>query len=202
VQFSSGKYKGRIFIAANHSAGDPQPHFTDYRAHGFYTDDHGRHFRLSADLPMPGGNENMAVQLGGNRLMLNYRNQKGDVKARIVAISSNGGDTWDTAYFDKNLPDPVCQGSILQAGNYKGKPVLAFCNAADTTSRNHLTLRISFDEGKTWPQHYPIDQAPEGNKGDYTAYSDIVYLAANKLGVLYERDNYTAIVFAVVSWKR
>ena len=202
MQFSSGKYKGRIFVAANHSAGTPQPHFTDYRAHGFYTDDHGSSFRLSADLPMPGGNENMAVQLSGNRLMLNYRNQKGDVKARIVAISSSGGDTWDTAYFDKNLPDPVCQGSILQAGKYKGKPVLAFCNAADTARRNHLTLRISFDEGNTWPQHYLIDQAPEGNNGDYTAYSDIVPLAANKLGVLYEKDNYKAIVFTVVGWKR
>lgn len=202
LQFSSGKYKGRIFIAANHSAGDPKPHFTDYRAHGFYTDDHGRSFRLSADLPMPGGNENMAVQLSGNRLMLNYRNQKGDVKARIVAISSNGGDTWDTAYFDKSLPDPVCQGSISEVGKYRGKPVLAFCNAADTARRNHLTLRISFDEGKTWPQHYLIDQAPEGNNGDYTAYSDIVRLAANKLGVLYEKDNYKEIVFTVVSWKR
>ncbi len=202
IQFSSGKYKGRIFIAANHSAGDPQLHFTDYRAHGFYSDDHGSSFRLSADLPMPGGNENMAVQLSADRLMLNYRNQKGDVKARIVAISSNGGDTWDTAYFDKNLPDPVCQGSILQAGKYRGKPVLAFCNAADTARRNHLTVRISFDEGKTWAQNYLIDQAPEGNKGDYTAYSDIVSLAANKLGVLYEKDNYKEIVFWIVSWKR
>ncbi len=202
TQFSTGKYKGRIFVAANHSAGDPQPHFTDYSAHGFYTDDHGNSFRLSADLPMPGGNENMAVQLSADRLMLNYRNQKGDVKARIVAISSNGGDTWDTAYFDKNLPDPVCQGSILQAGKYRGKPVLAFCNAADTARRNHLTVRISFDEGKTWAQNYLIDQAPEGNKGDYTAYSDIVSLAANKLGVLYEKDNYKEIVFWIVSWKR
>lgn len=202
LQFSSGKYKGRIFIAANHSAGDPQPHFTDYRAHGFYTDDHGRSFRVVADLPKPGGNESMAVALSADRLMLNYRNQQGDVKARIVAISSNGGDTWDTAYFDKNLPDPVCQGSILGLGIYKGKAILAFCNAADTARRDHLMLRISFDEGKSWRQNYLIDQAPEGSKGDYTAYSDLVYLAASKLGVLYERDNYSAIVFSVVSWKR
>ncbi len=202
IQFKEGKYKGRIFIAANHSAGPPQPHFTDYRAHGFYTDDHGKSFRIGADLPMPGGNENMAVQLSGNRLMLNCRNQRGDVKARIVAISSNGGDTWDTAYFDKNLPDPVCQGSILQAGKFRGRAVLAFCNAADTARRNHLTLRISVDEGKTWVQHYLIDQAPEGSKGDYTAYSDIVSISSNKLGVLYEKDNYSAIVFTVVAFSR
>src|SRR5690606_24703914 len=47
MQFSCGKYKGRIYVAANHSAGDPQPHFKDYQAHGFYTDDHGKTFHLS-----------------------------------------------------------------------------------------------------------------------------------------------------------
>lgn len=117
---------GRIFVAANHSAGPPQKHFTDYRAHGFYTDDHGKHFQLGAEVNLPGGNENMAVELSNNRLMLNFRNQKGDVRNRVVAISSNGGTSWDTVYFDPRLPDPVCQGSILAIGNRNGKNVIAF----------------------------------------------------------------------------
>ena len=45
IQFASGRYKGRIFVAANHSAGDPQPEFKDYAAHGYYTDDHGKRDR-------------------------------------------------------------------------------------------------------------------------------------------------------------
>ena len=43
----------------------------------------------------------MATELSDGKLMFNSRNQKGDIRARIVCISSNGGQTWDTTYFDK-----------------------------------------------------------------------------------------------------
>src|SRR6218665_2363513 len=42
IQLTSGKYKGRIYVAANHSAGEPQKHYADGRAFGYYTDDHGK----------------------------------------------------------------------------------------------------------------------------------------------------------------
>ena len=50
MQFSAGLYKGRMYVAANHSAGDPQAQFVDYKAHGFYTDDHGKSFHLSENI--------------------------------------------------------------------------------------------------------------------------------------------------------
>ena len=201
IQLTHGTYRGRIYVAANHSAGSPKADFTDYFAHGFYTDDHGKTFRLSENVTMPGGNENMAAELSDDKLMLNLRNQRGDVKSRIIAISSNGGSTWDTTYFDKNLPDPVCQGSILIVGGKKGKSILAFCNPADTARRDNLTLRISYNEGKTWTHNYLIDKSTAGYKGDYTAYCDIIKLSGNEIGVLYEKDNYTQIVFTVVRWQ-
>ncbi|HRD43640.1 MAG TPA: sialidase family protein, partial [Ferruginibacter sp.] len=76
-------------------------------------------FHLGESLNMPGSNESMATELSGGRLMMNSRNQKGDIRARIIGISSNGGITWDTTYFDLNLPDPVCQASILTLGKRK-----------------------------------------------------------------------------------
>jgi sialidase-1 len=121
MQFQTGQYKGRIYVAGNHSAGQPQKRGMDYDAHGFYTDDHGKTFHLGASLNVPGSNESMAAELSGGRLMMNSRNQKGDIKARIVSVSSNGGQTWDTSYFDHNLPDPVCQGSILNIGKKRKK---------------------------------------------------------------------------------
>lgn len=201
VQFPSGKYKGRIYVAANHSAGEPKPHYADGRANGFYTEDHGKTFKLSDDVPVPGGNESMATVLSGNKLMLNIRNQSGNIKARIVAVSSNGGKSWDTTYFDRQLPDPVCQGSILTIGQEKGKSIVAFCNDADTTRRDNLTLRISFDEGKTWTINKVIAKSPAGYQGDYSAYSDLVKLLATQIGVLYEKDNYKEIVFREIDWK-
>ena len=201
MQFTAGKYKGRIYIAANHSAGDPQKNSEDYKAHGFYTDDHGKTFHLSENVSSPGGNEAMAAELSGSKLMMNLRNQRGDVKARIIAISKDGGVKWDTTYFDKNLPDPVCQGSILTIGKKNGKNIIAFCNAADTKQRDNLTLRISFDEGNTWKRNYVVDKSTDG-KGDFTAYSDIVKLGKKKVGVLYERKGYSQIVFKTIDWKK
>jgi len=201
MQLTDGPYKGRIYIAANHSAGAPKSNFADYQAHGFYTDDHGKTFKLSETIPVEGGNEATAAELSGGRLMFNARNQKGDVRARIVAISSDGGTKWDTTFFDHNLPDPVCEGSILTLGRSKGKNMLAFCNAADTKMRDNLTLRISFDDGKTWKKSYVVDKSTAGEK-DFTAYSDIVSTEKNTIGVLYERDGYKAIVFKNVEWRK
>jgi len=201
MQFADGKYKGRIFIAANHSSGEPQPHFADYEAHGYYTDDHGKTFHLGQTVNIPGANESMATQLTPDRLMMNSRNQKGDIRARLVSISSNGGQTWDTSYFNTTLIDPVNQGSILTVGKQKHQSIVAFCNAADTKNRNNLTLRISFDEGKTWAKAILIDKSAGDTAKDFTAYSDIASISKSEIGVLYERDNYKQIVFRVIKWK-
>lgn len=201
TQFSAGMYKGRIYVAANHSAGSPKARFEDYLAHGFYSDDHGKSFHLSQDLSLPGSNEATAAPLSGNKLMMNARNQKGDVKARIVARSEDGGQTWSTIGIDKNLPDPVCEGSLLELGMKKRKQWLAFCNAADTLRRNNLTLRISDDEGQTWKKNILVDGSPD-NKKDFTAYSDIVKINKNNIGVLYERNGYGEIVFTCINWKK
>jgi sialidase-1 len=197
MQFPRGKYKGRIYVAANHTEGEPQPHFTDYHAHGFYTDDHGKTFHLSETVSFPGSNEATAAELNSDMLMMNMRNQHGDPRCRIVAFSSDGGSHWDTTYSDPQLPDPVCEGAILNVGSKRGKDVLAFCNNADTAHRRNLTLRISFDRGATWKKSYRVD----GN-GVSTAYSDIVKTGKHQIGVLYERNGYAQIVFTAIKWKR
>jgi sialidase-1 len=201
MQFQTGKYKGRIFVAANHSVGTPQNHFTDYAAHGYFTDDHGKTFHLGATVNVPGSNESMATELSGDKLMMNSRNQQGNVRARIVSISSDGGTTWDTSYFDETLIDPVNEGSILTIGKKHGKNIVAFCNAADTKRRDTLTLRVSYDDGKTWSKSIVIDKSEDGTKEDFTAYSDLVKLSKHKIGVLYERNGYKEIAFTVVKWK-
>jgi len=199
MQFQNGKYKGRIFIAANHSAGEPQELSMDYNAFGFYTDDHGKTFHISEDIRLPGSNESTAAELSGSKLMMNSRNQTGDIKARIVSISSNGGVTWDTTYFDTALIDPINEGSLLTISHQREGNILAFCNTADTLNRNNLTLRISFNDTKTWNKSFVIDK--DINKKDYTAYSDLVRTSKDEIGILYERNDYTEIVFKTLKWR-
>jgi sialidase-1 len=201
-QFKKGRYKGRIFVAANHSVGDPQENFAEYQAHGFFTDDHGKSYSLSNSIDIPGSNESIAAELSGDRLIMSIRNQKGDIRRRILAYSSDGGQSWDEAKFDEDLPDPVCQGSILDLGERDGKTILAHSNNANETERNHLTIKISYDEGRNWELTIPIDYNGDRSKLPWTAYSDLVKLDDNALGILYERDNYREIVFKNVTWNR
>jgi sialidase-1 len=192
LQFERGKYKGRIYVAANHSSGDPKPELRDYQAHGYFTDDHGATFHLSETVPFEGSNESTAAELSNNGLMMNSRNQTG--KYRVVSLSKDGGETWDTTFVDHNLPDPICEGSLLNVGIKKGELILAFCNNNDTKSRDSLTLRVSFNEGRTWKKKYLIDPKNSG-------YSDIVKMSKKKIGVLYEADGYKEIKFVEVKWK-
>lgn len=199
LQFEKGKYRGRIYVAANHSSGDPRGRFEDYQAHGFYTDDHGEHFQLSESVTLAGSNESTAAELSGGRLMLNSRNQKGDVRARIISISKDGGGSWDTTYFDRALIDPVCEGSILNIGWRKGKAMLAFSNPASTNKREQLTIRISEDEGVSWKKSIRVGAAV--GDGDIQAYSDLVVIGKKQLGVLYEQNDYREIVFMLIPWR-
>ena len=201
MQFTTGKYKGRIFVAANHSSGGPRPGFQDYAAHGYFTDDHGKTFHLSQSVDMPGSNESTATELSDGSLIMNMRNQRGDIRARIVAVSHTGGASWDTVYFDRRLPDPVCEGSILTVGVKKGKAILAFSNAADTVNRDNLTLRISFDAGKTWTKNIVVDKGAAGKEKNHAAYSDIVKTGKGTIGVLYESEGYSRIVFTSIRWR-
>jgi len=194
-QFVTGPYAGRIYIAANHSEGEPQPNGKDYKAHAYYSDDHGQTFHLSSTLPFEGSNESMAAQIAPTAVYMNSRNQQGNVKRRIVSYSSDGGATWDTTYYDQNLPDPVNQGATISRPLKKGTFLLAVCNAADTSQRDNLTLRLSRDKGKTWYVNKVIAKAPEGAKGAYSAYCDMVFLNKRNMGVLFEFDGYKYIVF-------
>ena len=197
IQMQRGGYTGRIFVAANHSAGPPQAHFLDYVANGFYSDDHGKSFHIAADIPVPGGNEAMAVELPDGALMINARIQSGDPTCRLVAISHSGGDAWDTVRYDRNLPDPVCQGSVLDLSSPGNGSLIAFCNNADTTERTNLTLRLSSDRGISWPSFVHVDgDLNSSPQEDATAYSDLVQMKdPTQIGIVYERKNYAEIVF-------
>ena len=193
-QFVSGPNKGRIYIAANHSAGDPIAQGKDWNAHAFYSDDHGKTFKLSQNVPYPGTNESTAAQIGENEVYMSSRNQQLNPKQRVISVSNDGGESWQSSAPDPNLPDPINQGSVLSWK--KGKNfVLAHINAADEKNRDNLTLRLSKDKGKTWYFTKLIAKAPEGYKGAYSAYSDIVLMKPKLVGILYEKDNYKDIVF-------
>lgn len=189
LQLGQGRYRGRLFVAANHSEGPPQPQFRDYRAHGFYSDDHGQTWHLTPTVSYPGGNESTAAETSTGSLLMNIRNQSGDAKNRLLAFTPDAGQTWSRVVVAADLPDPVCQGSMVDFTPNGGRRVLIFSNPASTSRRENLTVRVSHDDGASWSAGKLIYAGP-------AAYSDLVVAADGTLGVLYEKDSYTTIAYA------
>ena len=58
---------------------------------------------------------------------------------------------------------------------------------------------LSKDKGKTWYFNKVIARSENGDQDDFAAYSDLVLLSKNKIGILYEKDGYRTIVFDAVN---
>ncbi len=189
IQLTRGKHKGRLVIPCDHRVKDKGDWNHAGRSHVFYSDDHGRSWQLggATDWAM---NECAVVELIDGKLMLNMRSYRGK-KRRGVAISDDGGDTWSEVTDDATLIEPVCQASLIRYSwpEGGGKSVLLFSNPASESGRVRLTVRLSEDEGATWPVARLLY---EGS----SAYSSLAVLRDGQIGVLYERDDYQRISLA------
>lgn len=116
-------------------------------------------------------NETQAVELSDGRVMLNIRHE-GQMHYRYITVSPNGKDQFSAPIPDRQLPDPICFGSIAKAGE---RTVFINCAHNDPKGwapRINLTVRMSEDDAKTWPYakkiaevagYADIAASPEGN---------------------------------------
>lgn len=156
-----------------------------------YSDDGGATWTQGAPAAAPGGEwagEPQVVELADGRILLNARTRTG---RRMVAVSGDGGATFSDLARDEALVDPACQASILRCGDpLDGAPSrILFSNAASETRRVNGTVRLSLDEGVTWPMGRTLYE------GSF-AYSCLTALADGACGCLFEADDYGRIVLA------
>lgn len=178
-------YKGRIVVPCDYI--EVGPNRKQY-SHVIYSDDKGVTWKIGGS--SIGGNESTVAELSDGRLILNMRNSS---PYRTVAFSNNGGETWTDSKQDYALPDPTCQASILNT-QINNEHVLFFSNAA-SSRRINMTIKKSKDEGSTWPHSYIVNSGP-------SAYSDIVMISENEIGILYENGNnnpYEKITFEKIN---
>jgi len=171
----------RLLVAGNFTAGAPQANYGDGRAYAFFSDNHGDSYQIGNDTGFPGANESTAAQLSTSLVMINSRNQSGSSPNRIVSASSDGGLNFSAGHIDTNLIDPICEGSLLNIV-WNGKKYLLFSNPASTTSRDHLTIKASKDDGQSWPNSLLITAGS-------SAYSDLTQIDANTVGIIYENGS-------------
>lgn len=161
--------------------------------HLFASDDHGKTFYL-LDTPLLPGDESKVVELIDGTLLVNSRVNKGGM--RYSHTSEDLGAKWKSAPLP-NLIDPSCNASIIRytdkADGYS-KNRLLFSNAKNIGERINMTVRISYDEGKTWTKGKTVYKGP-------SAYSSLSVLDNGDIGLFFEKDEYTENVFTSFSLK-
>ncbi len=146
-----------------------------------FSDDHGKTWKSGGKVA---GHytETQVVELANGSLMLNIRHGG----HRVVALSKDGGETWGTPWTDETLIEPGnwegCQASLIR---YSRKEVgsshdlLLFANPASLQDRLDTTVRLSYDDGKTWPVSRMIEKGRSG-------YSSLTVLPDGTVGMVYE----------------
>lgn len=194
IQLKGDAFKGRLVIPCDHIEASTKK----YYSHIIYSDDHGKSWKLGGTTPQDQVNECKVAELSNGNLMLNMRNYDRANKTRQVSVSKDGGISWSDLQHDKTLIEPICQASLMRHKFPRDKrSCLIFSNPASQESRVNMTVRVSYDDGKTWPLKKVMHAGP-------SAYSDIASLHDGNIACIYEggqKSPYEGIAFEILSKK-
>ncbi|XCB29341.1 exo-alpha-sialidase [Arcanobacterium hippocoleae] len=193
IQIREGAKKGRLVQQYTFRIGSSANY--KQQSVSVYSDDHGKTWKAGAPIGT-GMDENKVVELAGGKLMLNSRASDG-TKARKIAISENGGETWGEVKIDNELIDPNNNASIIRAfpfasANDPKSQVLLFSNARNAGGRSNGTISVSLDNGETWA----IKKVFEPGAMQYSTLTPLEYKGkewAGKYGLLYEGAGNTIV---------
>lgn len=200
LELTRGPHQGRLIFPFNEG---PFWHWNNYAV---WSDDHGATWHCGENAPgarirdangrlRSQVNEVQMVELADGSLRLNSRQFAG-AKVRKTAVSQDGGETWSPITDAPELRDPSCMASILRYA-FPGPGVKSriLYSGPDSSKRENGTVRISYDQGRTWPVKKVLFP------GSF-AYSVLTRLSDGTIGCLFETDGTDRMVFArfTLSW--
>lgn len=145
-----------------------------------FSKDHGKTWKIGTGAKS-NTTEAQVVELNDGSLMLNMRDNRGG--SRSVYVTKDLGKTWQKHVSSRGaLPEPVCMASLIKHNCSDKKSVLVFSNPATIKGRHNMTLKISHDDGVSWPEKYQTLYHQSGCYG----YSCLTSIDKNTIGVLYE----------------
>jgi sialidase-1 len=111
----------------------------------------------------------------------------------VGSFDKAGSVRFQPAYNDPALVDSGVQASLIRYTRsdemqFGGLSRLLFANPDHPRARVNMTVRLSYDEGQTWPVSKVVDPGP-------AAYSDLVIQEDMGIGLLYEQGNQGGIVY-------
>ncbi|HET6743655.1 MAG TPA: sialidase family protein [Kribbella sp.] len=184
IQLTRGAHAGRLVAGTNYDNGAGKN-----AGQLVYSDDHGVTWHKGAtDLRSDATPQEISVveKVDGG-VYAGARNNAGTAGAsRMSAVSNDGGQTFAAPFTTiTGLTTPVVQGSLqrlraVDQGDRYNR--ILFAAPADPQRRRYMTIRSSFDEGKTW------QSVADGTRitSDWSGYSDMAVLRTGEIGLLYE----------------
>ncbi|MGP5727393.1 sialidase family protein [Corynebacterium casei] len=176
------------------------------RATSVYSDDGGETWNLGEYAPATSVDgeelrydENTIAELSDGSLLMSSRSNNGK---RIFATSTNGGQTWENAYYEPAFNAESNPGSGWNPGNNNAELIRAFPNAepgsaeskvllysfTQGTDRTLGTIAASCDDGKTWPVKRIFETGPSG-------YTTMAVQEDGSIGLLYESTSFNEVSY-------
>lgn len=171
---------GTLVFAAQYRSAPDGPHGGKPFSTILWSEDRGERWHLGTGVKVD-TTEAQVVELDDGVLMINCRdNRRG---ARSVYTTRDLGKTWKVHPTSRSaLVEPVCMASLLRVDHDALGRLLLFSNPATTEGRFDMTLKVSRDDGASWPAS--MWTLYDQRKG--FGYSCLTRIDADHIGVLYE----------------
>lgn len=136
--------------------------------------------------------ESVFIERADGTVVCFFRNQNRAGRVGI-ALSHDGGETWDDMRFDEDVPDIFCQPNAVTCA--PGSDMTVFANASRMMPyRGNGVLRLSLDGARTWAAHRCVNPY-------HYVYQCMTMLPTGELGLLWERETaglyFTALPLSV-----
>lgn len=166
---------GTLVFPAQYRAADGKPWSTLISSK-----DHGETWQVGTGVKSD-TTEAQVAQLADGSIMINCRDNRGG--SRTVAVTKDLGKTWELHPTDrKALREPVCMASLLRWQHPSRGDLMFFSNPDTTKGRHHMTMKLSRDQGLTWPE---TDARLYDARACF-GYSCLAPAGNDHIGVLYE----------------
>lgn len=189
-QKPGGAPNGRLVIPAKRSGSRTPDGPAQVTPFVFYSDDHGKTWRIGNVTPGPDANEDEVVELSDGTVLLDARQNDGEHRRRH--LSRDGGVSWGPDRPD-SLALPQVDGSMLRYD--RDRILFSAPRGRDGLNRNDLTVWTSYDEGKTFADPVLLHEGP-------AAYSVMQRLADGTVGLAVETENQAGERYGAITFYR
>jgi sialidase-1 len=202
IQLSRGAHKGRLIAPASLICGDgtgkaPGDDHRPSVVATIYSDDGGKTWlpgQISAwnNRPLVNPGESILVELSDGSVMQNIRSESPEHR-RAFTVSPDGISKWSPVRWCQDIWEPVCHAGLTSMAGAPGQehillfsnpdsehrlhPKQDWCKSFDFRARENLSVRASFDDGKTWPLKRVIEPGASGYSALVTTPDGTIYCA-------------------------